>query len=332
MVDSLPLRIAITPGEPAGVGPDLVINLAQQSQACQLVAIGDPQLLSERSRLLGLPLTLLDYDSAGAPQTNKASELYVCEQPLKQTAIPGQLAVANGPYVLETLKRGVEGCRNGEFAALVTAPVQKSTIAESGTPFSGHTEFLADACGVDQPVMLLCADTLRVALVTTHLALRDVPAAITVNRIYQIAKIVAADLQRLFGIAAPRIGILGLNPHAGEAGQLGQEEIELIEPAIAKLAEDGLKVSGPLPADSAFTQESLQDFDVILAMYHDQGLPALKHAAFGSAINVTLGLPIIRTSVDHGTALALAGSGRARADSLEVALKMALRFAERTRN
>jgi 4-hydroxythreonine-4-phosphate dehydrogenase len=241
--------------------------------------------------------------------------------------LPGKPDARNASYVLNTIERGVSGCQSGEFAAMVTGPVQKSVINEGGYAFSGHTEYLAELCGSPQPVMLLCAGDLRVALLTTHLALRDVPAAITGERIERIARIVVADLMRYFRIETPRIAVLGLNPHSGEAGQLGREEIDVIIPALAKLKESGVHVTGPLPADSAFTPEALKQCDVVLAMYHDQGLPVLKHAGFGGAINVTLGLPIIRTSVDHGTALEIAGSGTARPDSLLLAIEMALGFA-----
>lgn len=324
-----PLRIAITPGEPAGIGPDLVIEIAQHARDTELVAIADPDILISRSKQLNLPLTIREYQTDQEPAQGLPGELVV--EPIKINApvIAGQTQVKNAQYVLSTLNRAVSGCLNKEFAAMVTAPVQKSVIAESGATFSGHTEFLAAACGIDLPVMLLCTDRMRVALLTTHLALRDVPEQITFDRICKTSEILAADLKRLFGLRDARIGILGLNPHAGESGQLGREEIEIIEPAIARLTESGLNVSGPLPADSAFTHESLKQFDAILAMFHDQGLPVLKHAGFGGAINVTLGLPIIRTSVDHGTALSLAGTGLAKADSLKLAVTMAQKFASR---
>ena len=325
----LPLRIAITPGEPAGIGPDLVIEIAQHARDTEIVAIADPDILISRSKQLNLPLTIREYQADQEPAQGLHGELVV--EPIKTNApvIASQTNVENGQYVLSTLQRAVSGCLNKEFAAMVTAPVHKSVIAESGANFSGHTEFLAAACGIDLPVMLLCTERMRVALLTTHLALRDVPEQITFDRICKTSEILAADLERLFGLRDARIGILGLNPHAGESGQLGREEIEIIEPAITRLAESGLNVSGPLPADSAFTQESLQQFDAILAMFHDQGLPVIKHAGFGDAINVTLGLPIIRTSVDHATALSLAGTGLAKADSLMLAIAMAQKFASR---
>lgn len=319
--------IALTAGEPAGIGPDLVVALAQRARDFPLVALADKRLLQERAQLLGLPLTLRTY-SPDTAVSRTAGELTVIETPLARDCLPGRLDPANAPAVLDGLRRAAGGCLNGEFAAMVTAPVQKSVITESGTPFSGHTEFLADLCNITQPVMLLCAGELRVALLTTHLSLREVPDAITIARIDRMTRIVAADLQRNFGIAKPRIAILGLNPHAGESGHLGREEIEIIEPAIRQLQAAGLQVSGPVPADSAFTREALKRCDVVLAMYHDQGLPVLKHAGFGHAVNVTLGLPLIRTSVDHGTALELAGTGRADSGSLQAALDLAVRLAQ----
>jgi len=286
-------------------------------------------MLLARARQLGCPLTINNYDPTALPEPSKPGSLLVKSVPLATRCKPGSLDPANGAYVLETLQRAVDGCRSGEFDAMLTAPVQKSTITESGTPFSGHTEFLAEQCGVDMPVMLLCAGSLRVALLTTHHALADVPGLITRDRLATACRILATDMQRLLGIDKPRIGVLGLNPHAGEAGQLGREELDVIAPAIEELRAEGLNLLGPLPADSAFTPAALENFDVVLAMYHDQGLPVLKHAGFGNAVNVTLGLPIIRTSVDHGTALELAGTGTADSGSLQAALDMAIAFAGR---
>jgi 4-hydroxythreonine-4-phosphate dehydrogenase len=320
-------RIAVTPGEPAGIGPDLVIALAAEAHADELVVIADPAMLAARARSLGLSLQTRSYDPAAAPRPTPAGELVVLPVELENPCEPGVLNPANSAAVLATIERACRGCMGGEFAAMLTAPVQKSVINEAGIAFSGHTEYLADLCGADMPVMLLVADSLRVALITTHLPLARVPAAITAQRIDRVARILAADLERLFGLSRPRIAVLGLNPHAGESGQLGREEIEIIIPALDALRADGLDIAGPLPADSAFTQESLARCDVVLAMYHDQGLPVLKHAGFGNAVNVTLGLPIIRTSVDHGTALELAGTGRADAGSLKTALRLASEFA-----
>jgi 4-hydroxythreonine-4-phosphate dehydrogenase len=326
-----PARIAVTPGEPAGIGPDLVIQLAQQARASELVVIADPELLQQRAAQLGLPLQIKAYDAARPATTGAAGELLVCAHKLAEPCTPGRLNRANSAYVLATITRGTQGCIEGEFAALLTAPVQKNVIAEAGFRFSGHTEFLAELCNAELPVMLLCADTLRVALLTTHLALADIPAQITRARIAATCRIIDRDFRRLLGIAAPRIAVLGLNPHAGEAGQLGREEIEIIEPALRELRAAGIDVRGPLPADSAFTPAALAQCDVVLAMYHDQGLPVLKHAGFGHAVNITLGLPIIRTSVDHGTALELAGTGRAQAGSLQTALQYAEAMAARAR-
>jgi 4-hydroxythreonine-4-phosphate dehydrogenase len=316
-------RIAVTPGEPAGIGPDLLIELAGQTRSAELVVIADPDLLSERARLLGKPLTIRIYDSSREPAPGIPGELLLCPETLAADVSPGQLNPLNSPYVLATLDRAANGCLSGEFSAMLTAPVQKSVIAEAGINFTGHTEYLAALCEVEQPVMLLCADRLRVALLTTHLPLAAVPAAITAERITAIGRILATDLDRFFGLTEPRIAVLGLNPHAGEAGQLGREEIDIITPALDLLRAEGLNLTGPLPADSAFTPARLAQFDAVLAMYHDQGLPVLKYAGFGNAVNVTLGLPIIRTSVDHGTALELAGSGKADAGSLLAALQMA---------
>lgn len=322
-------RVAITAGEPAGIGPDLCIALAQQSHDCELVFIGDRQLFSSRAAQLNLPLELRSYEPGQPARASAAGTLIVAHTEMAEVAIAGQLNPANGPYVLSTLERAGKGCLSGEFSAVMTAPVQKSVICESGTDFSGHTEFFAELCGAEQPVMLLCAGELRVALLTTHLPLADVPAQITSTRVQSVTRILHDGLVSLFGIEKPRIGVLGLNPHAGESGQLGREEIEHIIPALDALRAEGLQISGPLPADSAFTRQALTGFDAVLAMYHDQGLPVLKHAGFGNAVNVTLGLPIVRTSVDHGTALSLAGSGKADIGSMRAALQMAQDFSLR---
>jgi len=316
-------RIAVTLGEPAGIGPDLVIELASQTRQEELIIIADPDLLLQRARALRQALTVKAYDPTREPAPGVPGELLVCPKPLAVKAVPGQLDPQNSPYVLATLDRAANGCLSGEFAAMLTAPVQKSVIAEAGFNFTGHTEYLAGLCDVELPVMLLCADDLRVALLTTHLPLAAVPAAITAERIAAISRILVGDLKRLFGLAKPHIAVLGLNPHAGETGQLGREEIEIITPTLDGLRAEGLNLTGPLPADSAFAPGMLEQFDAVLAMYHDQGLPVLKHAGFGNAVNVTLGLPIVRTSVDHGTALELAGTGKAQAGSLRAALRMA---------
>ncbi len=322
-------RIAVTAGEPAGIGPDLIAMLAQEAHPAELVVVGDPELLQARAARLGLPLRLRDYAADAAAQPAAAGELTVLPVRLAAPCAPGVLDIVNAPYVLETLRIAGQGCLEHAFAAVVTAPVQKSIINQAGVPFSGHTEFFADLCGRDFPVMLLCTDELRVALVTTHLPLADVPRHITRERVERIGGLLDAGLRTLFGIAQPRIAVLGLNPHAGEDGELGHEDNEQIAPAIAALQAHGIRASGPLPADTAFTQHALQHVDAVLAMYHDQGLPVLKHAGFGRAVNVTLGLPIIRTSVDHGTALDLAGTGEADSGSLRMALRYAIDFAQR---
>ncbi|MCP4001031.1 MAG: 4-hydroxythreonine-4-phosphate dehydrogenase PdxA [Gammaproteobacteria bacterium] len=323
------LRIAITPGEPAGIGPDLVIALAQQQHTAIIISIADPDMLAERARQLGMPLTLIAYDASKITQPVQAGQLLVYPEKLAATCKPGVADPLNAPYVLNSLRKAADGCQQGNFDAMLTAPVNKASINNAGITFSGHTEFLAEHCGSVKPVMLLCADQLRVALLTTHLPLSKVAEQITTERILSITRILHHDLQTMFGIDNPHIALLGLNPHAGEAGHLGHEELSIIEPAIMQLQAEGLKLSGPLPADSAFTPDSLKHYDAVLAMYHDQGLPVLKHVGFGNAVNVTLGLPIIRTSVDHGTALELAGTGKAHSGSIEAAFDLALEIATR---
>lgn len=320
-------RIALTPGEPAGIGPELAVMLASRGCAAELVAIADPALLEERARLLRLPLDLQLHEPHRPPQPTAGGRLRIVPVPLGAPAHPGRPDPANARYVLDTLRRACSGCQSAEFAAMVTAPVQKSVINDAGIPFSGHTEFLADLTAASHPLMLLVAGTLRVALLTTHLPLREVPRRVTREGIERAVQILHDGLRERFGIAAPRIGVLALNPHAGESGHLGSEERDILAPAIASLRARNLAASGPLPADSAFTRERLAEYDALLAMYHDQGLPVLKHAGFGHAVNVTLGLPIIRTSVDHGTALDLAGSGRADPGSLAAAVALATRMA-----
>ena len=324
-----PARIAITPGEPAGIGPDLVIQIAQQPYDAVLVAIADPELLAARAKQLGLPLTLIDYDDTDVINPAAAGELYVSPLKLAAAVEPGKLNSANASYVLETLRTAADGCLQGKYDALLTAPVNKAVINEAGNRFSGHTEFLAEHCKATQPVMMLCTDSLRVALLTTHLPLREVPDQITTARLEQVIQVLHADLQKLYGIQAPRIAVLGLNPHAGESGHLGDEETKTIEPVLEQLRNTGYSLTGPLPADTAFNPTILDNHDAVLAMYHDQGLPVLKHVGFGRAVNVTLGLPIIRTSVDHGTALELAGSGRAESGSLLAALQLTIDFLSR---
>ncbi len=322
-------RIALTIGEPAGIGPDLVTVLAGEGCTAELVAIGDPALLADRARALDIKLDLRPYRRATPAAASRPGQLLVDAVPLQAPARPGCLDAANASSVLDTLRRATAGCLSGEFAAMVTAPVHKGVINDAGIAFSGHTEFLAGLTGASQPVMLLVAASLRVALLTTHLPLRQVPDAITAGRIESVVQVLHDGLVQGFGISRPRIAVLGLNPHAGESGHLGHEERTVIEPALAQLRAAGFSVHGPLPADSAFTQRELARCDAVLAMYHDQGLPVLKHAGFGHAVNVTLGLPIVRTSVDHGTALELAGTGRADAGSLRTALALAVDIARR---
>ncbi|HEY1076964.1 MAG TPA: 4-hydroxythreonine-4-phosphate dehydrogenase PdxA [Fontimonas sp.] len=320
-------RIAITPGEPAGIGPDLVCMLAQQACGAELVAVCDPDLLRQRAQQLGLPLKLLPLDTAAAPQAQAAGTLRVLPVALATKAAAGVLDPANAAYVLETLRQAARLCRDGGAQAMVTGPVQKSVINDAGIAFTGHTEFLAECCAAPLPVMMLVGGGLRVALATTHLPLRAVADAVTAPLLEQVLRILVQDLRRQFGIAAPRVLVCGLNPHAGESGHLGREEIEVIVPTLERLRAEGLQLSGPLPADTLFTPKHLEQADAVLAMFHDQGLPVLKYAGFGSAVNVTLGLPIIRTSVDHGTALDLAGSGRADSGSLKAALQLAIQLA-----
>ena len=324
-----PQRFALTPGEPAGIGPDLCLLLATQAQPHPLIAITSRDLLAERAALLGVAVTLLPVSLAALPdQPAPAGSLYVWDTPLQSPVVAGQLDKANAAFVLQTLTRAGQGCLDGHFAGMITAPVHKGVINESGIAFSGHTEFLADLTGTAQVVMMLATRGLRVALVTTHLPLRDVADAITSERLERVTRILHADLQHKFGIANPRILVCGLNPHAGEGGHLGHEEIDTIEPTLARLRSEGMDLRGPLPADTLFTPKYLEHCDAVLAMYHDQGLPALKYKGFGAAVNVTLGLPIIRTSVDHGTALDLAGSGKIDTGSLQVALETAYQMAE----
>jgi 4-hydroxythreonine-4-phosphate dehydrogenase len=324
-----PKRFALTPGEPAGIGPDLCLLLAAQAQPHPLIAITSHDLLSERAAQLGVAVTLLPVTPDAWPDLPAAAgSLYVWDTPLSAAVVTGQLDKANGAFVLQTLTRAGQGCMDGDFAGMITAPVHKGVINESGIAFSGHTEFLAELTNTAQVVMMLATGDLRVALVTTHLPLRDVADAITPDRLERVIRILHDDLVNKFGIAQPRVLVCGLNPHAGESGHLGREEIDIIEPTLERLRSEGLDLRGPLPADTLFTPKYLEHCDAVLAMYHDQGLPVLKYKGFGAAVNVTLGLPIIRTSVDHGTALDLAGSGKIDTGSLKVALETAYQMAE----
>lgn len=320
-------RIAITPGEPAGVGPELLVKLAQQPWPAELVAVADPTLLQERATQLGLPLACREVDFSAPPEVHVPGTMHCLSTALAAPAQAGQLDAANADYVLTTLSLATDACLAGHTQALVTGPVQKSIINDAGIAFSGHTEFLAQRCGVDKVVMMLATDELRVALVTTHLPLRAVADAIDDAELSRTLEILQDALQRDFGCDNPRTLVLGLNPHAGESGHLGREEIDIINPCLARYRQQGWQLEGPLPADTAFTPRHLAHCDAVLAMYHDQGLPVLKYQGFGRAINITLGLPIVRTSVDHGTALDLAGSGRADTGSFEQALRTGIDMA-----
>jgi 4-hydroxythreonine-4-phosphate dehydrogenase len=320
-------RIVITSGEPAGIGPDACVALAQSDWQGDIVVAGDARLLADTAGAINLPLSLESYDPSTASAPHRAGVLKVLHIPTARAVIAGQPDARNAAYVIAMLDRACDGCMNGEFAAMVTAPVQKSTLMDAGYAFTGHTEYLATRTRAALPVMLLASGELRVALVTTHLALADVPRAVTRERLRATLRIVHTDMGRLFAVNRARIAVLGLNPHAGESGHLGREEIDVIEPVLRELRAEGLDLQGPVPADTAFTPRFLETADVIVAMYHDQGLPVIKHAGFGHAVNVTLGLPILRTSVDHGTALTLARTGKADPGSLRAALGLALDIA-----
>ncbi|QUG77163.1 4-hydroxythreonine-4-phosphate dehydrogenase PdxA [Erwinia sp. E602] len=318
------LRVVVTPGEPAGIGPDLIVVLAQQAWPVELVVCADPELLRTRAAALRLPLELREYDASATARPQDAGSLTVLPLPLASHAVAGELSVDNSHYVLASLARACDGCLNGEFAALVTGPVHKGVINDAGIPFSGHTEFFAERAGCERVVMMLATEELRVALATTHLPLKDVADAITRDSLHEVITILNADLQSKFGLASPHILVCGLNPHAGEGGHMGREEIDTITPALDELRQQGINLTGPLPADTLFQPKYLQHADAVLAMYHDQGLPVLKYQGFGRAVNITLGLPFIRTSVDHGTALELAATGQADAGSFKTALNLAI--------
>ena len=317
-------RVVITPGEPAGIGPDLTVQLAQHSWPVELVVCASPALLQQRAAQLGLPLTLRPYQPGVAAEPQQAGTLTILPVETAATVTPGELCVANSDYVLATLARACDGCLDGEFAALITGPVHKGVINDAGIAFTGHTEFFADRAGGHRVVMMLATEQLRVALATTHLPLKDVPAAVTRDCLHEVITILHRDLQQKFAIAEPHIYVCGLNPHAGESGHMGREEIETITPALNELRQQGIKLTGPLPADTLFQPKYLQHADAVLAMYHDQGLPVLKFQGFGRAVNITLGLPFIRTSVDHGTALELAGLGQAEPGRFITALNLAI--------
>lgn len=321
------LRIAITPGEPAGIGPDLLLTLAQQQWDAQLVVIGDAQLLQTRAKQLGLNINLLAFDETQAAKVAPAGSVYLHQVDLGAEVELGVLNDGNGQYVLDTLRIACEKNMDGTFAAIVTGPVHKGIINQAGISFSGHTEYFAQQSNTPDVVMMLATKGLRVALVTTHIPLAYVSRAITADRLSKVAGILHHDLQTKFGIEKPRILVCGLNPHAGEDGHLGREEIETITPTLTLLNNQGMNLVGPLPADTLFQDKYLRDADAVLAMYHDQGLPVLKYKGFGNSVNITLGLPFIRTSVDHGTALDLAGTGKADVGSFELAIREAIKLA-----
>ncbi|MDR1164049.1 MAG: 4-hydroxythreonine-4-phosphate dehydrogenase PdxA [Candidatus Accumulibacter sp.] len=321
------LLVAVTSGEPAGVGPELCLRLAERRfDGARVVVLGDRRLLEERAARLGASVALREdaLSEESAPGT-----LDILDVPLLRPSLPGRPDPANSPCVLKLLDRALAGCVSGEFAAMVTAPVHKGVINDAGIPFTGHTEYLAEKTRTPRVVMMLAGGGLKVALVTTHLALKDVPASITRNAIEESLRILHAEMKRKYGVASPRILVSGLNPHAGEGGYLGREEIDVINPVLERLRGEGMLLLGPFPADTLFTPPILSRGDCVLAMYHDQGLAVLKYASFGQGINVTLGLPVIRTSVDHGTALDLAGTGKADAASLFAAVEQAVEMARR---
>ncbi|MGA7980382.1 MAG: 4-hydroxythreonine-4-phosphate dehydrogenase PdxA [Chromatiaceae bacterium] len=322
-------RIALTPGEPAGIGPELCVQIAcHEELPAELVAIADARLLHERADHLGLSLELLPFDADASPTPHRRGTLKVLAVPLCRPAVPGVLDPHNAGYVVRTLGAGCDGCLSGQLDALVTGPVHKGVINEAGTVFTGHTEFLAERCSA-VPVMMLMAPGLRVALATTHLPLAKVSAHLTQDHLERVIRVLFRDLRKRFAIDRPRVVVCGLNPHAGEGGHLGKEEVEVIDPVLTRLRTEGFDLVGPVPADTAFLSDKLQRTDAVLAMYHDQGLPVLKRLGFGQAVNVTLGLPIIRTSVDHGTALDLAGTGQADRGSLRAAVITAIGLVER---
>lgn len=322
------LRFALTPGEPAGIGPDLCLMMSQATQPYPVVVISNVQMLRERATQLALEVQITEVDPQQLPsQPAPTNTLYVWDTPLYEPVVAGQLNEANAQHVLETLTRAGQGCLDGLFDAMITAPVHKGIINQAGVPFSGHTEFLQQLTNAPEVVMMLATHGLRVALVTTHLPLREVADAVTSERIESVTRILHHDLQNKFGIQNPNILVCGLNPHAGEDGHLGREELDIIIPTLERLRGEGMNLTGPLPADTLFTPIHLKNCDAVLAMYHDQGLPVLKHKGFGAAVNITLGLPIIRTSVDHGTALDLAGTGNIDTGSLQIALVTAFQMA-----
>lgn len=322
-------RIVITAGEPAGVGPDLVLALTNSESNHQLVVCADKEMLAERAQHLGIEAELIDYDASQVPTPHSKGTLVIEHISMPQKAIIGQLNEANGHYVLKTLERAAQGCLSGEFGAIVTGPVHKGVINRAGVAFSGHTEFFAEQSDTPLVVMMLATEGLRVALVTTHIPLAYVSKAVTEERLSSIMHILHQDMVSKFALPDPKIYVCGLNPHAGEDGCLGTEEIDVITPTLEKLRAEGMNIVGPLPADTIFNQKYLEDADVVLGMYHDQVLPVLKYKGFGNSVNITLGLPFIRTSVDHGTALDLAGTGQVDSGSFQTALSHAIELVEK---
>ena len=321
------IRIAVTPGEPSGIGPDLLIKLIQRPLDFELVAYVDPALLESRAKRLNLPLRILEA-TKGEPRASKRSEISIKPIPLKASVVPGILNADNSEYVLETLSNAIVDCQKNYCQAIVTGPVHKGIINTAGIEFTGHTEFLAKKTSTKKVVMMLATNGLKVALVTTHMPLSNVSRNITQDLLKETIYILNSELKKKFSIKQPNILVCGLNPHAGESGYLGMEELEIIEPCLNQLRSEGIFLEGPLPADTVFTPKYLNSCDVILAMYHDQGLPVLKHMGFGKAVNITLGLPIIRTSVDHGTALDLAGTNKGDIGSLATAIEYAKKMVD----
>ncbi|MXZ81570.1 MAG: 4-hydroxythreonine-4-phosphate dehydrogenase PdxA [Gammaproteobacteria bacterium] len=321
--------IVISSGEPAGIGPDICLAASMQPFPARLAFVADPDLVASRARLLGLEVDIREIVPDDELPVHCPGVMQILPDRAPCPTVPGRLNPLNGAHVTAIIDEAINRCSAGKCDAMVTAPVQKSVINDAGIPFTGHTEWIAARTGTEYPVMMLANDRLRVCLATTHIPLRQVPESITEEGLCRTLDIIHSDMKRLFGIGNSRIAVCGLNPHAGEAGHLGSDEADIIEPAIARMKNEGLHIVGPVPADTAFTARSLGGYDVILAMYHDQGLPVIKHSGFGEIVNITMGLPIIRTSVDHGTALDLAGTGRAEHSSLCAAIDMAIDFARR---
>ncbi len=325
-------RLAICCGEPAGIGIDLLLTVALHKFDADCIVIADSTVIKDRAAQLEVDIDLVCYQKNIPLGSISTGQLIILDIKCREAVEPGLLNKANAAYVLKTLDRATEGCQNGEFDAMVTLPLHKGVINDSGIPFSGHTEYLAELTGSKMPVMMLAADTFRVALASTHLPLKDVSSAITKQSLIDVLTVLHKDLQEKFALDNPKIYICGLNPHAGEGGHLGMEEINTIIPVVKTLTASGMNLVGPLPADTLFTEKYLKDADAVLAMFHDQGLPVLKHASFGRAINITLGLPIIRTSVDHGTALDLAGKGSADSGSFKAAIESAIQLSKSKAN